>query len=679
MKMSELRLNRLAREKSPYLLQHRANPVDWFPWGDEAFEKARSENKPIFLSVGYSTCHWCHVMEHESFENQGIADFLNRHFVSIKVDREERPDVDRVYMTFVQATTGSGGWPMSVWLTPELEPFFGGTYFPPEDRWGRPGFLTMLERIIEAWQLAPEKLREHGQSVIASLREQAEVQPGGKNKLDDGPVKSAVASYLNAFDGEYGGYGDAPKFPRPSVISLMHRAGGEAGLHTAVATLDAMARGGMHDQLGGGFHRYSVDRFWHVPHFEKMLYDQAQLAVSYLEAWQITGEERHAGIVRRTLDYVLQDMTSPEGAFFSAEDADSLFETGAAERGEGAFYVWKKSEIEAVLEAGEAVLFCKKYGVEEAGNSPQGSDPHDELTGRNTLIVRCELSEEEEQIVARAAAKLLKARAARPRPHLDDKIITAWNGLMISAFARAGAALADAGYVAGAARAAEFFLRQLPLARSWREGERSGDGFADDYAFFIQALIDLHETTGVQRWMDAAAELQREMHAQFSASGGGYFSARDDDPSILVRMKDDHDGAEPSSNSVAIMNLLRLHQHTGSPEFLEWAEAGLSAFDAHVHAAPTALPFFLCAWDFALGPARQVVITPGEGAEALWATVHKTWLPRTVLIHGDSEHTNAAVRAMAALQGMAAAYVCRDFTCQLPVTDPDALERVLTT
>ncbi|HRJ70804.1 MAG TPA: thioredoxin domain-containing protein, partial [Terrimicrobiaceae bacterium] len=508
-------LNRLAGEKSPYLLQHKDNPVDWRPWGPEAFAEAARTNKPVFLSIGYSTCHWCHVMAHESFENPDIAALMNEHFVNIKVDREERPDVDRLYMAFVQATTGGGGWPMSVWLTPGGEPFFGGTYFPPEDRYGRAGFPNILTQISRLWQEDRGRVESEGRRVTAALRESLQSAAAGNDPEGAEPLDRALASFTRSFDAEHGGFGGAPKFPRPSVINFLLRSAmrgsGDESIRAremALATLRHMAAGGLRDHLGGGFHRYSVDAFWHVPHFEKMLYDQAQLAISYIEAWQLTQEAHYADIARETLEYVLRDMTHPAGGFFSAEDADSLLCHGGSEHAEGAFYVWSRSEIRDAL-GGNAEEFCRHYGVEEAGNAPAGSDPQGEFTGKNILIVR---GAGESRTLAESRAKLLALRNERPRPHLDDKILTAWNGLMISAFARAGAAFGETRYLAAARRAADFLATHLTregrLLRTWREGAGDIGGFAEDYACLIQGLLDLYEATFESRWLHWALDLQ---------------------------------------------------------------------------------------------------------------------------------------------------------------------------
>ena len=466
--------NRLANEKSPYLLQHAHNPVDWFPWGSEAFDKARQENKPIFLSIGYSTCHWCHVMERESFETDSIAALLNRDYVAIKVDREERPDVDRIYMTFVQATTGGGGWPMSVWLTPELQPFFGGTYFPPENRWGHPGFASILNQITAAWRTDRDQIVDSARDVVAQLQKQVAVQPGRVSTIDTAISNSGFAVFRRTFDTQLGGFGGAPKFPRPSVHNFLlryyARTKNREALDMVLLTLREMAKGGMHDQLGGGFHRYSVDERWFVPHFEKMLYDQAQLAITYLEAFQITRDPQYAETARRVFDYVLRDMTDTGGGFYSAEDADSVIdpeEPGV--KGEGAFYIWTAEEIRRRVEPPAADWFCYHYGVAETGNV--ASDPHSEFTGRNILYQAATIAETAQQFdrpvdeihagLRRAESILLESRSKRVRPHLDDKILTAWNGLMISAFALGGAVLDEPRYAQAARRAAEFLIAQM--------------------------------------------------------------------------------------------------------------------------------------------------------------------------------------------------------------------------
>ena len=719
--------NRLAHEKSPYLLQHAHNPVDWYPWGEEAFAKARRENKPIFLSVGYSTCHWCHVMAHESFESEEVAAIMNREFVNIKVDREERPDVDRVYMTFVQATTGGGGWPMSVWLTPDLKPFVGGTYFPPEDRYGQPGFKKVLERIATAWKENHDKIVEQGGKIVAALRE-SQAAPESEGKIDPAILDRAYEQIARSFDPKEGGFGNAPKFPRPVTLNFLSRFyarnpksdSGKQALEMDLFTLRKMAAGGMHDHLGGGFHRYSVDRYWHVSHFEKMLYDQAQLAVAYLDAFQITRDRQYESVARDILDYVARDMTSKEGGFFSAEDADSLFEHGKPEHGEGAFYVWTKKEIDAAL-GDAAEIFDYHYGVQSHGNAPEGSDPQDEFRGKNILIQRHTIAETAKQfrntsilpvgpagvspadkdlenavhdLLKRSREKLLAIRAKRPRPHLDDKIIAAWNGLMISAYARAAQALGEPRYLEIAARAAKFLRANLYdeksklLFRSYRHGRGAVEGFADDHAFVVQGLLDLYEASFDVEWLKFAIELQ-EMQDRlfFDEKNGGYFSTSGKDKSVVLRMKDDNDSAEPAASSIAALNLLRLSQIADRKEWQERAQKTIAAFGPTLSHFASAMPQMLVALDFSSSKPRQIVIAgkkDAPGTKALVTEVHRHFLPKTTLFLADGAEgqkylgeKNEAIRAMSMVDGKPTAYVCENFTCKAPVTDPKALAELL--
>ena len=703
--------NRLAHEKSPYLLQHAHNPVDWYPWGEEAFAKARRENKPIFLSIGYSTCHWCHVMAHESFEDKDTAAIMNREFVNIKVDREERPDVDRVYMTFVQATTGGGGWPMSVWLTPNLQPFVGGTYFPPEDRYGQPGFKKVLERIAAAWKENHEKITEQGASIVDALRKAQAAQPDSPDKIDINILEKAYEQISSNFDAREGGFGNAPKFPRPVTLNFLSRFyardpksdSGKRALETNLVTLRKMAAGGMHDHLGGGFHRYSVDRYWHVPHFEKMLYDQAQLAVAYLDAFQITQDRQFESVARDILDYVARDMTSKDGGFFSAEDADSLIENGKPEHAEGAFYVWTKKEIDAAL--GEAAeIFNFHYGVQPDGNTPVGSDPQGEFRGKNILIQRHTTTEtaqhfkksEDEvlQSLARSREKLLSIRAKRPRPQLDDKIIASWNGLMISAYARAAQVLNEPRYLESAMCAAKILRTQLyddshkTLFRNYRGGRSEVEGFADDYAFVIQGLLDLYEASFDVGWLRFAIELQETQDRLFlDDKSGGYFSTSGRDKSVVLRMKDDNDSAEPAASSVAALNLLRLAQFRDDKQMEEQGKKTINAFSATLSRFPSAMPQMLVALDFSLNKPRQIVVAGKPDApetKALLAQVHRLFLPNKILLLADGAEgqkylgeKNEAIRAMSMVDGKSAAYVCENFTCKAPVTDPAELRKLL--
>jgi uncharacterized protein len=726
--------NRLAQEKSPYLLQHAHNPVDWYPWGEEAVAKARRENKPIFLSVGYSTCHWCHVMAHESFENEEVAAIMNREFVNIKVDREERPDVDRVYMTFVQATTGGGGWPMSVWLTPDLKPFVGGTYFPPEDRYGQPAFKTVLERIATAWKENHDKIVEQSGQIVDALRDS---QSAGKieGKIDAAILDTAYQQVDRSYDPKEGGFGNAPKFPRPVTLNFLTRfyrrdpksESGKHALEMTLFTLRKMAAGGMHDHIGGGFHRYSVDRYWHVPHFEKMLYDQAQLAVAYLDAFQILDDphlnplpgQREAdakapvrveveAVARDILDYVARDMTSKEGGFFSAEDADSPVVAAGADRGhaepkEGAFYVWTKKEIDAAIDDA-AEIFDFHYGVQPHGNAPEGSDPQDEFRGKNILVERHTITEtanhfgktEEEigKLLAQSRAKLFSIRSKRPRPHLDDKIIVAWNGLMISAYARAAQVLDAPRYLEIATRAAKFLRTNLYeeksklLYRNYRGGRSNIEAFADDYAFVIQGLLDLYEASFDVDWLKFAVQLQETQDRLFfDEKNGGYFSTSGKDESVFLRMKDDNDGAEPAASSIAALNLLRLSQFRDDKEMAERARKTIDAFTITLSHFPSAMPQMLVALDNSISKPRQIVIAGKKDApetKALLREVNRHSLPKTVLLLADGAEgqkylgeKNEAIRAMSPIDGKPAAYVCENFTCKAPVTNPEQLAGLL--
>jgi len=685
--------NRLANEKSPYLLQHAHNPVDWYPWGAEAFEKARREGKPIFLSIGYSTCHWCHVMERESFENDAIAEILNRNYVPIKIDREERPDIDRIYMTFVQSTTGSGGWPMSVWLTPELQPFFGGTYFPPQNRWGHPGFGSILTQIAEAWSSDRDKIIEAGRDVLEQLKKQTVVAPlHGGAPFDAATLDSGFAVLRRTFDSRLGGFGGAPKFPRPTVFNFLlrywHRTKNQEALDMVLLTLREMAKGGMYDQLGGGFHRYSVDDRWFVPHFEKMLYDQGQLALSYLEAYQITGDARYADVARGIFDYVLRDMVDPAGGFYSAEDADSVISREHPDlKGEGAFYIFAWDEV-----PGDGRdWFAYRYGMREAGNVEH--DPHGEFTGKNILYQAHSIEdtarhfgapvEEVRLSLTRIEGELMALRNTRVRPHLDDKILTAWNGLMISAFALGGAVLQDRRYADAARIAADFILARLYdaesglLLRRYRAEESAIPGFLDDYAMFVQALLDLYEAQFDPRHLELALRLTEKMRALFEdGDSGAFFSSAADDPSVILRVKEDYDGAEPSGNSVAARNLLRLAAITGRDDLRESADRTLRAFGSRLSHVPVAIPQMLVACEWLLSGPREIVIA-GSQAEALVETLHRSFVPNKIVLRTDSAEQQTALAALAPwtepmlpVGGRAAAYVCRDHTCQLPVSEP---------
>ena len=688
--------NRLAGEKSPYLLQHAHNPVDWYPWGEEAFAKARRENKPIFLSVGYSTCHWCHVMERESFEDQQVAKILNEFFVPVKVDREERPDVDRVYMLFVQASTGSGGWPMSVWLTPERKPFYGGTYFPPDNRYGRPGFRAILENLARAWREDRERIEQSGAQVIEQLRQHAAAPDRGEAGEPGKPaLDSAFYAFRRMFDPRLGGFGGPPKFPRPSVHNFLVRyyasAGNEEALDMVLLTLREMAKGGMNDRLGGGFHRYSVDERWFVPHFEKMLYDQAQLAISYLEAFQITRDEQYAAVARDIFGYVLRDLTHTDGGFYSAEDADSATDPAHPhEKREGAFYVWSKQEIDALLAPRDAAILCYRFGVEDGGNVAE--DPHGEFGGLNILYQARTIEEtsvhfsssvrEIEEVLRTALAKLLEIRSARPRPHLDDKILTAWNGLMISAFAKGAQILDEPRYADAARGAASFIRRELfdqnrgVLLRRYREGDAAIEGFLDDYACFITGLLDLYETNFAQEGFTLAVRLAERAIEMFEdPEEGAFFSSAAGNSDLVLRLKDDYDGAEPSGNSVVTLALLRLARMTGREDFRSSAERALRAFAPRLKSAGAGIPQMLVAHAFALGRPSEIVLAgPRDHAamDAMLASIRRRFLPGAVVMM-DTE----SAHPMPSLNGLPTAYVCENFACRLPTTELSQLDELL--
>ena len=739
--------NALAYEQSPYLLQHRENPVEWVPWGEPAFAKARAEQKPIFLSIGYATCHWCHVMARESFENSEVAALLNEFFVPVKVDREERPDVDKVYMAYVQAMTGHGGWPLSAWLTPELKPFFGGTYFPPEDRQGRAGFASILRAIASGWANEREKLVEEGDRVIQALRDHVQSKtagesipstdaPGAEAKsggslAEDGATafEKCFQHFYESFDATHGGFGGAPKFPRASNLDFLFRAAAMQGLQSeagaeaiklATATLQSMARGGIHDQVGGGYHRYSVDESWFVPHFEKMLYDQAQIAVNALQAKQATGDERFGWMARDIFTYVLRDLTHPMGGFYSAEDADSLVSHGHPEHAEGAYYVWTHAELVAAL-GPDAPMFSAHYGVTESGNVPSELDPHGEMKGKNILVQRQSLTatastynltpEDANDRVVRALDTLREIRGRRPKPLLDDKIITAWNGLMISALAKAcqifggdDALAQERGrYLEAATKAAEFVRRELydaetgTLFRSWRQVRGRAEGFAEDYAYLIQGLLDLYEAHFDVIWLQWAERLQKTMDALFwDPSGGGYFNSQSSDVNLVLRLKEDYDGAEPAASSVAATNLLRLSAVFDRPTTeensseLTYRERGrwcIAAFRGQWIATPHGLPQMLSALELAVDGPRHVVFAGNPEAEdfrALVAVAHERLGARRILVGVTSDEDRrwlgeraGWLGAMLPQQGRATAYVCEEFACQAPVNDPAELRRLL--
>jgi uncharacterized protein len=690
--------NRLAHETSPYLRQHQHNPVDWHPWGPEALERARKLDRPIFLSIGYSACHWCHVMEHESFENEEIARILNEHFVSIKVDREERPDLDQIYMTAVQLMNrGQGGWPMSVFLTPDLKPFAGGTYFPPDDRYGRPGFQRVLLSVADWWRTRRAELTEMSGEVTARVQELGRLEPGAG---DLGPqlIRRASEHLGRAFDPINGGFGSAPKFPHPMDLRLLLRAwrrfGGDETLHVVRHTLDRMAMGGIYDHLGGGFARYSTDARWLVPHFEKMLYDNALLVPCYLEAYQATGEPFYREIVDETLGWVLRDMTSPEGPFYSTLDADS-------EGVEGKFYVWTPDEIERVLGKEESDLFCTVYGVEpdgnwhdEAGHGPPG--PTNILHRVKTFDQIARLNHIPEADLRRrideSRKKLLEVRNRRVWPGRDEKVLTAWNGLMIAALAQAGAVLEDPRYVEAARRAADFILTRMRtrdgrLLRSYSSGtEPKLNGYLEDYSFLADALVYLYEATFEPRWITAALQIADVMIDQFwDAAEGGFFYTGRDHESLIARNKDPHDNAIPSGNAMAVTALLRLVKLTGRVDLQEKAMATLKLYAGLLASQPTAAGQMLIALDFNLGPVQEFAVVGDPATDEtkrVLRAIRRGFRPDAVVAL-KSPTTDAKTEKLIPLlagktaSGPVTAYICENFACQAPLVGAEAVEKAL--
>jgi uncharacterized protein len=690
--------NRLIHEKSPYLLQHAYNPVDWRPWGEEAFADARREDKPIFLSIGYSTCHWCHVMERESFEDPALAESLNRWFVPIKVDREERPDVDRVYMNAAFAITGGGGWPLSVFLTPSGKPFYAGTYFPPQPRGGMPAFIQILRGVHEAWLERRGEVDSSANELQGAIERAVRLEPDSAALQLDQVRHLGYEHLEQMFDARHGGFGRAPKFPQPSYFSFLFREwaahGNAKARDMALFTLRKMALGGVRDQLGGGFHRYSTDAEWRVPHFEKMLYDQAQLASVYLEAYQVSGEPFFAGVAREVLDDVARDLTSPEGAFYSAEDADSPDENGTQE--EGAYYVWTAARIESVLGPERARAFDAHYGV-----TPEGGFEH----GKNVLHAERSVEETARTLgvsptalgtqLAEDRQRLLAARASRPRPHLDDKVLASWNGLMISAFARAASVLDSPPDLARARRAADFAWTKLwneqtrTLYRRYRDGDVAIAGELSDYAFLAQGYLDLFEAGFETRDLERALVLTDRAHELFwDESQGGYFdTAQGVDPHLLVRSKEAHDGAEPSGNSIAFANAARLAALTGRSDLMAQARRTLDLFASHSGRSPLALTQLWGAAYLLDGKATQVVIAGAPDApdtRALLAAARKPFRPELVVLLADGgEEQNQLAKHMEYIasvrpvDGHAAAYLCENHTCGLPLTSPEELSRRL--
>ena len=682
--------NRLINETSPYLLQHAHNPVNWYPWGEEALERARREDKPILLSIGYAACHWCHVMEHESFENEQIAAVMNEHFINIKVDREERPDLDEIYMNAVQMLTGSGGWPMTMFLAPDLKPFYGGTYFPPDDRYGRPGFARVLLGVVEAYRERHESVLEQANRITAGLNQLSETEAGDQ-PLDADVFNHAYQDYRSRFDSRSGGFGSAPKFPPSMGLSLLlrhwHRTRNPNALEMVELTLQKMARGGMYDQIGGGFHRYSTDATWLVPHFEKMLYDNALLTTTYLETYQATGEAFYRTIAEETLDYVLREMYNPEtGGFYSSQDADS-------EGVEGKFFVWTIDEIKDLLGAEHARIFCEYYDITESGN----------FEGKNILHVQTppdvfarklgiDLSALE-TILAEGRQKLFEVREQRVKPGLDDKILTSWNGLMVRSMASGYQILGHSRYLEAAEASANFVLTALShddgLLRTHRAGKSHLNAYLEDYSYFIAGLINLYEATFNLHWLKDAQRLNEMMIEQFwdDAKGGFFFTSKGHE-SLIVRSKSAYDGATPSGTSIAVHSLLRLAKLLNQPDLSEKAQAALGLYSHQMESAPSGSAQLLCELDFLLSTPKEIAIAGqpnNEETKTALHTIHSRFIPQKVMALLDetaeaAQETEAFVPLLESkrqINGETTVYVCENYVCKAPTTDLVELESQL--
>jgi len=681
----EIRFNRLASEISPYLLQHSRNPVDWYPWGEDALRKAKDLDRPIFLSIGYSSCHWCHVMERESFENEDIARILNANFISIKVDREERPDLDGIYMAAVQVLTGTGGWPLSVFLTPDLRPFWGGTYFPPESRHGLPGFGDVLLHLASAYRAQRDKVEGAAAELTRYLVESAVSGPAGELPGHEA-MEASVLHDEASFDEEHGGFGPAPKFPRPIEISKLlwyhHRTGKAEALRICEKTLEAMALGGLYDQIGGGFHRYSTDASWQVPHFEKMLYDNALLARTYLETFQVTGKDFYREVAIGVIEHVLREMTSPDGGFYSATDADS-------EEEEGKFFVWRPEEVEAVLGKADGRVICEWFNITPAGNFEGATSiPHitrsPEAVARAFQLAPSRFSE----IVRSAKEGLYRTREKRTKPFRDEKILTSWNALMVSALARAAQVLEESRYLEAAEKAAALLWSgEGRLHRLHKDGVSKGEGYLDDHAFLAEALIDLYEATFRVEYLVRARKLADELLDLFwSREGEGLFFTSEHHGSLICRRKDILDNATPSGTGVAALSLLRLERLTGCGLYRERALQVLRSMKGALERYSMALGSTLMALEFCLKPPLEVAIVgdlESAAGRALLRTVRRAFVPRKVVagaafpVDPELSRTVPLLDGKAPLDGNVAAFVCKDCTCAAPVTDAAALEALL--
>ena len=676
--------NRLSRSSSPYLLQHAHNPVDWYPWGEEALLAASQQDRPILLSIGYSACHWCHVMEHESFEDEEIAHLMNDNFISIKVDREERPDLDSIYMNFVQMTTGAGGWPLTVFLTPDQVPFYGGTYFPPDDHHGRPGFKRVLEGLSEAYRERRHELEKNREEIIRRLRGTAQ-WAGKEGELGEETMEQCYQRLHQEFDHRLGGFGNAPKFPAAMSLAFLLRYYGRTNIDAALdmvkLSLDKMAEGGIYDQLGGGFHRYSVDERWLVPHFEKMLYDNALLSRVYLEAYQVTGDDAYRETVEQTLNYIKREMTDPSGGFYSSQDADS-------EGQEGKFYVWTSQEVRAVLGQEVATIFGDYYGVSEAGNFEGSNILHRRLPSDDQSQTAGLSPQELKKLLGEARLKLLEAREERVRPGLDNKCLAAWNGMALTAFAEAAFVLNDPGYLEIALGNARFLTSEMlqddRFFRSWKEGSAQLNGYLEDYAMVIEGLLATYQACGDGHWLEQAARLMElQIDSFWDEEQSGFYFTSADHETLLVRQKEYMDNATPSGNSVSCLNLLRLAVLLGKSDYRDRAEHMLKQVSGVLTEYPSAFGYWLQAADFMLGPVREIVVV-GKASlrEVLLAPVRRRFLPSRVVVTSDESTENLAqqiplLKDKSTIDGQAALYLCQDYSCQKPVTTAPEVEALL--
>lgn len=663
--------NRLINETSPYLLQHAHNPVDWYAWGDEAFERAKAEDKPVLVSIGYSACHWCHVMEHESFEDEATAAVMNENFINIKVDMEERPDVDRIYMDFVQMTTGSGGWPLNVFLSPEKLPFFGGTYFPPDNRYNMPSFQRVLLSVAEAWKNKRDELLESANEVLSEMRRVTEAETGGES-LSESLSDEAFQSFVRYFDQANGGFGGAPKFPPAMGLEFLlryyHRTKNEKALEMVTKTAVKMAQGGIYDQLGGGFHRYSVDAVWLVPHFEKMLYDNAQLARLYLHVFQATGDEFYKRVAVETLDYVNREMTDEQGGFYSTQDADS-------EGVEGKFFVWTPAEIEEILGAEDAQIFDFYFDVSEKGNFEEKNILNINYTTEATAKALKITPERLREILETGREKLFIEREKRIKPFRDEKVLTAWNGLMLATFAEAAAILDDPGYLETARKNADFIIENLQndglLLRTWKDGRAKLNAYLEDYANFADALTELYQVSGDAKYLREAVRLAGLLISEFwDTEGGGFYFTANDHEELLVRKKDYFDNATPSGNSVAADLLLKLAKLTGEEKYERFAVTILRLAAAQARRYPQGFGRILAALEFYFNPAKEIVLL-GDSDE-LKREVWRAYLPNKVVVLAGGDLEDAGfiplLRERKLIDGQPTAYVCENFACQKPVT-----------